>query len=79
MLNELSDVSCRNRKMARLQIFGSAFEQHFSSLFSSFRAKVNAPVDTSDAVEVVFNDNDRIACFYEFADNLVETLDIVHV
>ena len=79
MLNKLSNVSCRNRKMARLQIFGSAFKQHLSPILSSFRAKVNDPVGTSDDVEVVFNDNDRIACFYESADNSVEPFDVIHV
>ena len=74
-----SYVSGSNGTRTRHQFFGSAFKKNLSTILSALWTEVDYPVGKSDDVEIMLNDYNCIACINEFADNLIETINIVHV
>lgn len=62
-------VSCSDGTRAELQVFRRAFKKHVPTILSALRSQVDNPVGTPDDVEVVLNDDHRVAGIDELADN----------
>ena len=56
--------------------FGGAFGDHLAAVFAALGAHINHPVGGFDDVEIMLNDNHRVAAVHEFAENGEQALDV---
>jgi len=59
--------------------FGCAGRHQLAAFVTAFRAEVNHPVRVFDDVQVVFNNDNRIAFVHEFSQNVQQALHILKV
>ena len=56
--------------------FGGALGDHLAAVFAALGPHINHPVGGFDDVEVMLNDNHRVAAVHEFAENGEQALDV---
>ena len=56
--------------------FGGALGDHLATVFAALGAHINHPVGGFDDVEIMLNDNHRVAAVHEFAEDGEQALDV---